>query len=73
MQDRGVQVLHLERIFDRTRTEFVGRTVTDAPLDSTASHPHGKSVGVVIATGTLGVLGGRLTSEFAAPDDKRFV
>ena len=52
----------------------IGVAVVDARLHASASHPHAKSVGVVIASGTrvLGLNGGQ-AAEFARPDDERVI
>ncbi|CAD72466.1 hypothetical protein-transmembrane prediction [Rhodopirellula baltica SH 1] len=73
MQDRGVQVTDVQRVFDRGGTELVGRPVADAAFDSASGHPHGESVGVVVSAAAVGVFRGRLTSEFATPNDQGFV
>src|SRR5262249_60262423 len=43
------------------------------PLHAPAGQPNGEAVGVVIASGALRVLGGRLSAELPAPDDERRV
>ena len=62
-----------KRILDGGAAEFVGLADADAALDAAAGQPHGEAVGVVVAAGALGVLGGRLPAELAAPDDQRLV
>lgn len=69
----GVQVFHMEAVLHRGTSEFVGLPDADAPFDPASGHPHGESVGIVIPARSLGILGGRLTSEFSAPDDQCFV
>ena len=74
LQHGGVQVLDVEAVVDGGRAaEFVGLADADAPLDAAAGHPHGEAVGVVVAARALGVFGGRLAAELAAPDHQRLV
>ena len=40
VQQRGVEVVHVEDVFDRFVAEFVGGAVSDPALDATAGHPH---------------------------------
>ena len=68
-----MQVLDVEAVLDGGAAEFVGLADADAALDAAAGHPHREAVGVVVAAGALGVLGGRLPAELAAPDDERLV
>ena len=50
MQNRGMQVVHVNSLFDRIPAEFISGTVYIAALDATASQPHGETIVVVIAT-----------------------
>ena len=68
-----MQVLDVEAVLDGGAAQLVGLADADAALDAAAGHPHGEAVGVVVAAGALGVLGGRLPAELAAPDDQRLV
>ena len=68
-----MQVLDVEPVVDGGAAQLVGLADADAPLDAAAGHPHREAVGVVVAAGPLGVLGGRLAAELAAPDDQRLV
>ena len=43
VQDRGMQVVDVHRVFDGLVAELIGGTVDDAPLDSTAGQPDQKS------------------------------
>ena len=68
MQDRRVQVVDLDLVFDGVITVVVGGAVDRAALDSAAGHPHGEAIGVVVAA--VGPLGHRGAAELAAPDDQ---
>ena len=68
-----MQALDVEAVLDGGAAEFVGLADAGAALDAAARHPHREAVGVVVAAGPLGVLGGRLAAELAAPDDQRLV
>ena len=73
VQDRRVQVPHVQFTFDRGRAEFVGLSIAHTSFDAATGHIHRKAVGIVVATRLSLELGCRLSSEFAAPDDERFV
>ncbi len=73
MQDGRMQVLDVERLLDGGAAELVGFAHGDAALDAAAGEPHGEAVCIVVAAGALGVLGGRLPAELAAPDNQRRV
>src|SRR5579871_6880240 len=47
-QDRGVQVVDVDRILHRLEAELVGGAVDLAALDAPAGHPHCKAVVVVV-------------------------
>ena len=40
MQDRGVQIVNVDRVFSDVVAEVVSGPVRDARLDSSAGHPH---------------------------------
>src|SRR5690348_12692411 len=69
VQDRGVEVLYLERLLDGGTAEFVGLADADAALDPAAGQPHREAVGVVVPPGPDLILCRRLAPELAAPDD----
>src|SRR5271166_3131883 len=48
-EDRGVNVVNVNRSLRRTHTDFVGRAHILAALGAAACHPHGKAPGIVIA------------------------
>ena len=73
VQDRRVQPLDVQAVLDGGAADLVGLADARAPLDAAAGHPHGEAEGVVVAARALGVLGGRLAAELAAPDDQRLV
>ncbi len=73
LQDRGVEVLHVVAIGDGGAAEFVGSPTLTPPLMPPPASHMVKTVRVVIATGSLGVFGGRLASELASPNDDGFI
>ena len=74
MQDRGVQVMEIDRVLDGVVTVVIGTAVLDPSLDATSSHPESESPRVVVAAPSLrGHFGARATTELAAPDDERLV
>ena len=70
LEDRGVEVLDVEAVDLGPVAELVRLTDARAALDPATGHPHREAVGVVVASGALSVLGGRLAAELAAPDDQ---
>ncbi len=72
--ERGrVQMLHVEFIHDGGRSEFIGLAYAHTAFHTATRHPHRKAPRIVIAARAFHVFRGRLTAEFAAPDDKRAV
>ena len=71
MQDGGVKIVDVQTILDGMQTDFV-RATDDSPTFHTAAcHPHGKSVGIVVAT--VPFFAHWRPTKFAAPNDERFV
>jgi hypothetical protein len=68
VQDRGLQVVDVNRVFADGKTEFVGLSLGDDGLDSTTCHPDGKRIDVMIASGRLAVLAHGCPAKLAAPD-----
>ena len=80
VQDRGVQVVNVDLVFDGLEAELVGRAVDVAALDAAAGQPHREAVVVMVAAVHLALirarsrqLDGRRAAELAAPDDQRVV
>ena len=73
VQDRGVQVVDVDLVFDGGEAEFVGGAVDVAALDAAAGQPHGEAVVVVVAAVEARQLGDRRAAELAAPDHQRAV
>lgn len=73
MQDGGVEVADMKRVFDDVVREVVGFSVDGAAFGAAAGHPHGEATRVVVATvvfpgeTALGVDG---AAKFTAPDDE---
>lgn len=44
LQDRGVEALHMERLFEGGGSNVVGRADAYAPFQATAGHPHRETV-----------------------------
>ena len=49
MQDRGLQVVDVDRILDDVEAQVVGSAVGHPGLDAAAGHPHGEGLRMVIA------------------------
>jgi len=76
VQDGGLQIADAGFLFGDEVTKFVGFAVGHAPFDAAARHPDGVAVGVMIAAEEFGAVTffvHRGASEFAAPDDQRFI
>ena len=77
MQDRGLQVMDVNRILRDTKSQLVGLSVVEAPLHSAAGHPHGEAVRVVVSTENLPFRCAAFTewgaTELSSPDDQRLV
>ena len=73
LQYRRMNSFHVSPFFNSLGTEFIRFAVADTTLDASTCHPHRKAVCVVIATGSLCVFGGWLTTEFSAPYDPGLV
>src|SRR5262245_48447971 len=71
VQDRGMQIVNVDSVFDGRETEFVGRAVADPALHASTGHPDRETVMVVIAAFLS--FGCRRAAELATPDDERFV
>ncbi len=56
VQDGGVQVVHVDRVFDRGKAELIGGAVDMARTDTAPGHPDGEAVVVVIAA-PVGLVG----------------
>jgi hypothetical protein len=74
MQDCGVQIVDVYRVFSDVVAEVVGLTKRHSTLDSTASHPHTKIPRVVVSA--IIVLGQATLAidrppELTSPDDQR--
>ena len=71
VQDRGVQVVDVDRVLDDVVAEVVGLAVGDAGLDPAAGQPDGEAAGMVVAAVVVGgqrALAVDRAAEFAAPD-----
>jgi hypothetical protein len=76
VQDRGVEVVDVDRVFDDVVAEIVGLAVDRASLGSASGHPHGEAAWMMIAAVVLfGESPLRIdrAAEFAAPDHQGFV
>ncbi len=71
VQDRRVEIVHVDRAFGGGVTNFVGGAVDDTPLRASAREPRRKPLRIVVPTDA--VLAARHPSEFAGPNDERLV
>jgi len=70
VQDRGMQVVHVDLVFHRLGTKLIGRSIAKPGLDPTACQPGGKATRVVVPPGTI-VLGIGCTAKLRSPPDNR--
>ena len=77
MKHRGVDVGHVMAVFDGVETQLIGRAVHDPTLHTTAGHPAGEAVRVMVATRATDVLvtelSARRPTKFRPPDDEGFI
>ena len=48
VQDRGVQVMSFNHVFNRFESELISRTVNRTPFYATSRHPYRESIGIMI-------------------------
>ena len=79
LENGGMQVMHVDRVFHRLEAELIGGAVDLPALDASAGQPDGESPVIVIASVDLAGIGARLrqfdgrrSSELAAADHERF-
>ena len=76
VQDRGVQVVHVDRILRDVVAVVVGLAVGDAGLHAAAGQPDGEAARMMVAAVVVGrelALAVDRAAELAAPDDQRVV
>ena len=71
MQNRGVQIVNVQAIFNGAEAEFVGRADGLSATNAAAGHPHGKAGGIMIAA--IPFFRHRRATKLAAPHHERFV
>ena len=75
IQYRGVEIVHVDRLFNDVVAELVGAAVNDSRLYPATREPHAEATPVVIAT--VVVFHAALTingpTELTAPDDESIV
>ena len=72
MQQRRVQVVHVDFPLQRLKAELVGGTKRKARPEAATSQPHGKAHRVVVTTGAIVLRVGRSSKLAAPPDDRVF-
>ena len=73
MEDGCVQMLDMQRFGNCCTAELIGFSNTGSPWHTTARHPHCESIGIMVATCTLGIFGGWLAPKFPTPHHQGFV
>ena len=70
VEHRGMEIVHVDDIFDRVVADFVGCAEVAAGLDSAAGHPDRERFDVVVAAIALGHW---RAPEFAIPHNQRVI
>src|SRR5436190_9319319 len=73
MQNRGMQITDMTRVFHGLETDLVRGADGLTAFDSRPREPHGKAVPVMVTTWLADAFTGGSAAEFTAPDDQRFV
>jgi hypothetical protein len=77
VEQRGLEVMHVNRVGRAAHREVVGGTVGDPGADAAAGEPDGEGIRVVVVPPLLAVLDRTLeeqcAAELAAPDDERII
>src|SRR6476620_10441653 len=71
MQERGVEIVDVDFVFDHMETELVGFSERESGFETAAGHPHRESLRVMVtaefAAGVGIALDHRRAAKFAAP------
>lgn len=74
VEKSGLEIVHVNFVFDGIEANVVGCPVSDAGFDSSTRHPDGEGVGVVVAAPLFAIshltLQEGRASEFSTPDHK---
>ena len=73
VQDRGVEVVDVDRLLDRADAVFVGGAVDEAALDAGAGQPGRERPVVMFAPRGIGRVVERRAAELGGPDDQHIV
>ena len=76
LQNRGMQVMHVHRVFGDVVTKIVGLADRHAGLDATPGHPRGEAARMMVAAVVVfgePALAIDRTPELAAPNHERVV
>ena len=70
VQQSGIQVVNMDRIFSDVEAQFIGLSVDVPGFYTTTGQPDAEAA-VVVITSVVSALNHRGTTELAAPDDDR--
>ena len=76
VENRRVQIVNVDFVFDGVKSQFICFAVNEARLDTAAGEPHGVTVWMMVAPNLVGfgfALHHGRASEFTTPDDQRFI
>ena len=70
VQDRGVQVMDMDAVFDHIEPQLVALSDCDARPYAAAGHPHREGIRMMVATVVRAALNHRGPSELPTPQDE---
>src|SRR4051812_34947886 len=70
MQHGRVEIVNVHRIFHRVEAELIRLTNTLAGLHSTAGHPHGEGIDMMIPPGGITIFSHGSAAEFTPPNNE---
>ena len=73
VQNRGVEVVHVNRFFDGPQAVFVGGSVDNARFDSGARQPRTKRPRMMFSALGVGRIVERSAAEFRRPHNQRVI
>src|SRR3954447_1701496 len=73
MQDRGMQVVHVNSMLRCIEAKVIAFTKRNARLNATSRQPHREAIRVMVATIVAAPLHHRRAAELTAPDNERIV
>jgi hypothetical protein len=73
VQDRGVEVAHVDRLVDGIHADLVGRAVDDASASRPSGQPGTEARRMMLAAFVVGTVVERRATELGGPDNQRLI